>query len=140
MAKKKQYARKCYAKGIKIKVPDHPLVEATQKFLAQGVKYDEGKERWDLLPWKEIKQVVVVLTYGARKYEANNWKTIKDWRSRLSAATMRHFVAWSTGERLDPETKQHHLAHCICCLLFLMWHDRTGACCVTSTINQAEVI
>jgi hypothetical protein len=33
-----------------------------------GVKHDKGKPQWDLLPWKEMEDVVKVLTFGASKY------------------------------------------------------------------------
>jgi len=33
---------------------------------------------------------------------------------------MRHIVAWWLGERDDPESGFHHLAHAMCCLIFLV--------------------
>lgn len=89
-----------------------------------GVKFDQKKDRWDLLPISEIRKVVKVLTYGADKYpEADNWKRVPDHRNRYFAAAMRHITAWYDGEALDPDTGYSHLAHAICCLLFLMWKE-----------------
>jgi len=34
-----------------------------------GQKHDKNKPRWSLLPWKEISDIVEVLTAGANKYE-----------------------------------------------------------------------
>jgi hypothetical protein len=87
-----------------------------------GRKFDGDKLRYDLLPWREIEQVVKVLTIGARKYDDNNWQKVRPV-SRYVGAAFRHFTAWLQGEKLDPETGVNHLAHAICCLLFLFWHD-----------------
>ena len=89
-----------------------------------GMKFDGvGKRLWDLLPWPEIGQIVDVLTYGAKKYEKNNWQNVADSRSRYFAAMMRHMTAWFAGERIDPESGYSHLSHAGCCLLFIMWGD-----------------
>lgn len=82
-------------------------------------KYDAGKARWDLLPLRSLSAVVDVLTYGAAKYEPENWRTVPDARARYTAAAMRHLVAWQLGEASDPESGLPHLAHASCCLLFL---------------------
>lgn len=86
----------------------------------EGVKYDSEKPRWDLLPIEPIEQVVGVLTYGAKKYDDENWRKVANQRSRYYAAALRHIVAWWKGEKLDPESGYHHLAHAMCCLIFLM--------------------
>lgn len=86
----------------------------------EGIKHDTEKARWDLLPIDPIEQVVGVLTYGARKYDDFNWAKVKPLKPRYYAAALRHIVAWWKGETLDPESGYHHLAHAICCLIFLM--------------------
>lgn len=88
-----------------------------------GRKYDGNKPRWDLLPWAEIKEVVEVLTFGSEKYEDSNWQHVFP-RSRYVGAAMRHFTDWLVGEKIDLDSGKSHLAHCICCLLFLMWADK----------------
>ena len=93
----------------------------------QGIKYDQDKDRWDLVPWAEFKEVVKVLTYGAKKYKDDNWQNIEDPKKRYLAACQRHITAWIIGEKLDQESTFHHLAHAICCLLFLMWFDSKEA-------------
>lgn len=87
-----------------------------------GRKFDGDKLRWDLLPIREVEQVVEILTIGARKYEDNNWQNVRPI-SRYIGAAFRHFTAWIKGDKLDGETGCNHLAHAICCLLFLLWHD-----------------
>lgn len=88
-----------------------------------GVKYDNGKPQWSLLPFKALTQVVEVLTYGAKKYAPDNWKKVPDARRRYIDAGFRHFTAYVSGETQDPETGKHHLAHAICCLLYLVAFD-----------------
>jgi hypothetical protein len=90
--------------------------------MAEGVKYDQGKLRWSLLPLREVEQVVAVLEHGSRKYSDNNWKHVRP-KARYFDAALRHFMARLNGEILDPETGLPHLAHAVCCILFLMWHD-----------------
>lgn len=89
-------------------------------------KHDQGKRLWNLLPFGSIGRVVDVLTFGANKYNPNNWQTVPDARNRYFAATMRHIDAWWSGEQTDPESGLHHLAHGACCLLFLIWFDDRG--------------
>ncbi len=89
----------------------------------KGLKYDQGKDRWDLLPFGTVKQIVKVLTFGAKKYEDNSWQEVDGGRKRYYAAAMRHMDAWWGGEKSDPESGLHHLSHAACCMLFLIWLD-----------------
>ena len=86
----------------------------------EGIKYDGDKPRWELLPIYPVEETVKVLTYGAKKYDDDNWRKVKPLRQRYYAAALRHIFAWWKGEKLDPESGLHHLAHAICCLIFLM--------------------
>lgn len=99
------------------------IIEDLQK-RSEGRKDDQGKDRWDLLPWKEMEDVVKVITKGAEKYAENNWKLVDKAPARYFAATMRHLSSWKTGNRLDPETGISHLAHAVCDILFLMYFDK----------------
>ena len=92
--------------------------------LKAGLKYDEGKANWDLMPFDELTDVVSVLTHGADKYGAHNWQLVKDAESRYFAAAMRHLVAWKAGEYADKESELPHLAHAICNLIFLHWGSK----------------
>lgn len=86
-----------------------------------GRKFDGGKPRWSLLPWKQVGHIVDVLTFGAKKYDDDNWQGLSNGRDRYFSAMMRHLTAWKDGEVLDSESKLPHLAHAGCCLVFLMW-------------------
>lgn len=91
-----------------------------------GSKYDVGKRRFSLLPLESVNEVVDVLEIGAQKYAVDNWKHVPEARQRYYDAALRHIFAWFNGEKLDPETGKHHLAHGICCLTFLLWMDLKG--------------
>ena len=86
---------------------------------AVGLKYDEGKLRYDLLPPDAVKAIVRVLTFGSTKYAPRNWEK-GIYQSRLMAASRRHEAAWEMGEDFDPETGIHHLAHKACCDIMML--------------------
>jgi len=88
-----------------------------------GRKADKGKPRWSLLPRGAVMRVIDVLEFGAMKYAPDNWKRVPDARTRYYDALHRHVEAWWGGERTDPDSGLHHLAHAACCVLFLLWFD-----------------
>ena len=85
---------------------------------SEGVKYDSKKPKMNLLPPKAIVEISKVLTFGAAKYDAENWRKLDDLQNRYTAGALRHIFAHMDGEKLDPETNLSHLAHAMCCLLF----------------------
>ena len=89
----------------------------------QGKKLDQNKPRMSLLPKGALSAVIRVLEFGATKYQADNWKHVPDAKTRYYDAMQRHIDAWWQGEQKDPETGEHHLAHAICCGMFLWWFD-----------------
>ncbi|MBS1170601.1 MAG: hypothetical protein H6R01_1519 [Burkholderiaceae bacterium] len=94
--------------------------------MSAGQKFDSGKRRWSLLPAGSVEEAVDVLEIGAAKYSEDNWQRVPNPRTRYYNALMRHINAWWTGEQKDPETGKHHLAHAICCAMFLIWFDING--------------
>lgn len=90
-----------------------------------GNKDDLDKLRWDLLPMDVIEDVVKVLTYGAKKYSDDNWKLIDNPINRYYSAMMRHLIDWKVyNEQNDKESGLPHLAHALCCLVFINWFSR----------------
>ena len=87
----------------------------------KGVKYDGEKPKWSLIPKGVLAQVVEVLTYGSKKYTPDNWMYVE--KSRYYDALLRHVDAFHNGEKVDPESGKHHLAHALCCLMYMLWHD-----------------
>jgi len=102
---------------------DYPVID-------EGVKHDSNKPRWGLLPFRELETVVDVLTFGSTKYADDNWKFVDDAENRYFEAMMRHVAQYRTARelgvdnlKLDDETGKNHLAHAICCALFMLWFD-----------------
>lgn len=89
-----------------------------------GIKHDEQKTKWSLIPWDVMEEVVAVMQHGAEKYGLDNWKHV-DPPMRYWDAAMRHMIAFRQGEKLD-ESTLHHLAHAITSLIFLLWHDNAN--------------
>jgi len=83
-----------------------------------GVKYDGEKPKMHLLPPKATLEVAKVLTFGANKYDEENWRKLDNLQSRYTSGALRHIFAHIDNETLDPESGLSHLAHAICCLLF----------------------
>lgn len=93
--------------------------------LTEGVKHDEGKLTYHLLPPELLEQTALVLEFGAKKYAERNWEKGMSWHRPFSAL-MRHMWAWWRGEVADPETGYSHLAHAACCLAFLISYEQRG--------------
>ncbi len=85
---------------------------------ATGKKYDSEKPRMDLLDPSALDGLASVLTFGARKYDAHNWRGGISY-SRLIAAMLRHIFAVLRGEDIDPESNLPHIDHVGCCWMFL---------------------
>lgn len=98
-------------------------VKESQTANAGGRKFDGGKLQYGLIPPLALAEMVKVLTFGAEKYEPDNWKRVPDSKRRYFDAMERHIWAYKGGEVIDPESGIHHLAHAMCCLSFLYEHD-----------------
>ena len=92
----------------------------------EGRKLDAGKLQYGLLPVEALKDTVDVLTFGAAKYAPNNWKYVEDAQTRYFDAAQRHLWAYKAGEVNDPESGKPHLAHAICCLMFILDLDKAN--------------
>lgn len=90
-----------------------------------GMKYDGQKIQPTLLfksmPYA-VKRVIEVLCIGAKKYNADNWKKVEN--ERYHDALLRHALAYFSGEKYDEETGKEHLAHLVCCALFLIEKEK----------------
>ena len=114
--------------------------------LQTGIKHDGGKVRMDLLSPFALEEIARVMTVGATKYGDNNWRGGLLW-SRVFSALMRHAWAYWRGENFDPETGLNHLAHCGCCIMFLLEYskshpeldDRYGASNETNAKHRANL-
>lgn len=84
----------------------------------EGLKFDDDKLAWHLLPIEGVEGMLKVMQFGEKKYGAYNWTLGMDWH-RLFSAVMRHLWAWFRKEELDPESGLPHLYHACCCILML---------------------
>lgn len=104
----------------------------------EGIKFDQDKPDWSLLPLYSLEEVVKVLDHGAKKYGRDNWRYLGAASNRYFAAAMRHLAAWQGGELKDPETGYSHLAHATCNLIFLLWWEPNAAAVLEELLNEAE--
>jgi hypothetical protein len=86
-----------------------------------GRKDDSDKIRMDLLDPLALEGLSAVLTFGAKKYAAHNWRGGISY-SRLLAALLRHTFAIMRCEDIDPESGLPHIDHVGCCWMFLSAH------------------
>lgn len=91
--------------------------------LKEGTKKDDGKPRWELVPYDAVRGVVEILTFGAKKYDARNWERGIAY-GRVFGAVQRHLTAWWSGEDLDPESGRSHLDHAMCEIMFLSAYEK----------------
>jgi len=104
------------------------------------LKFDDVKPRLELVPWEPIEQVALVMTYGALKYTAENWKTSDgdpEIEKRFWGALLRHISDIKQGEKFDSDTGLHHLAHIACNAFFLIWFKRKE---LTTLKNNPELM
>jgi len=88
-----------------------------------GTKYDSGKPRTSLLSSIALIELAKVMTYGEKKYDANNWR--KGFKhSRIMDAALRHLLAYNSGEKTDPETGLSHAAHAMANLMMLVEFEK----------------
>lgn len=97
----------------------------------KGAKSDNGKIDWTYVFdfTDAIEEIILILMFGAKKYERGNWQHVEDARRRYTAAIFRHVARWYAGERNDDGpggSGRHHLAAAGCCMLFLLAMDLRG--------------
>lgn len=88
--------------------------------MSGGDKFDTGKPRLGLIDTIFLWGLARVLTFGAQKYAAHNWRKGIEC-DRLYDALQRHLTAWNAGEDIDAESGLNHLDHAACELMFLRW-------------------
>lgn len=96
-----------------------PLADSPLKHEKDG----KGKRRWSLLPLEVMREILAVWEHGAGKYGDENWKKCTNW-DRYYNAMMRHIEDWRCGEKLDKDSKLHHLAHIIVNAWILLWSEK----------------
>jgi len=85
-------------------------VQESQLGKETAARFDSGKPRYDLIPPYALHEIVLVYTYGCHKYDPDNWWKGMKWR-KVIGPMLRHIYKWLRGEKYDPESGLHHLAH-----------------------------
>lgn len=88
-----------------------------------GLRFNDSKDRWDLLPWDALEVLVKIYTKGAVKYAPRNWERGMSW-SKMVSSMMRHFVRRVVyREVIDPETGEPHFGHMAWNAIGLLTYD-----------------
>ena len=85
-----------------------------------GLHKDEGKTRWDLMPWECLDEIAQVFTFGCTKYAERNWEN-GIHTGRLIGSAFRHIYEWLMGRDTDKESGIHHLAHAAWNIMAIRW-------------------
>lgn len=90
---------------------------------ASGFNRDtnEGKPRFDLIPYELLTRVAELYTRGAVKYDENNWRKAETEQeiNRFKESAWRHFIAWSAGQE-----DEDHLSGTVFNLFSHDWHTK----------------
>jgi hypothetical protein len=89
------------------------------------IKHDTGKPMMSLIEPSFIRGLADVLTFGANKYEKNNWKLADstEGQDRIKDAMLRHIYKYLDGQEFDDETGFSHLYHAAFGLMALSYFD-----------------
>ena len=92
----------------------------------KDMKFDRDKCRLDLIDPAFTEGVGNVLTFGAKKYEAESWKALDNGLRRYLTAAERHILAIKKGEICDPESGLPHAYHAATDLMMVQWFIDNG--------------
>jgi hypothetical protein len=112
--------------SVEMSFPPAPRLPELPVPKSQGVKFDDSKPRFHLLPDDALSAIQLVLDYGEQKYAARNWELGMEWLRPWNAC-LRHLWAWLRREPCDPESGMSHLWHAGCCILFLIAFEMRNA-------------
>lgn len=84
--------------------------EGQEGKVKEGLRFNSGKLRYDLLEPFAVENLAKVFTFGANKYAPRNWEKGMKWSSVL-ASLKRHIAEFEKGEDFDNETGLYHMAH-----------------------------
>lgn len=87
---------------------------------SEGIKHDQNKHRWGLVPWSAMRQVLAVLEHGAKKYGDYNWQKVEPFEARYREALGRHCIDFLEGKTTDEDSGLPVLAMIATNALFLL--------------------
>lgn len=98
--------------------------EHLRNTLEGGMKYDNGKPRFELLPFDVLEAVARIFTQGAKKYSDRNWERGLEY-GRCYGAALRHLTDFWNAKLNQSDAINHDdgnessLDHAITELMFL---------------------
>jgi len=102
--------------------PSYPVTLGINPKDAAGA----SKPQLGLIPAEAMTSVARVMELGARKYGPYNWRSNKILSMVYANAALRHLFAWISGETIDSESGEPHLAHVAACMLIVLDAMATG--------------
>lgn len=104
--------------------------KTTEPSIGKAVKYDDGKDMYQLIPPYALEQAAKAFTFGYHKYEkeaggGTNWKKGMSW-SKLMGALERHYQAFKSGEDFASDSGIYHLGHLMACAMMLTDYYRSN--------------
>ena len=92
--------------------------------MSEGIKYDKGKIRYNLIPVSPLRELGRTYTFGANKYAANNWQKLDNFEDRYLSALVRHLEARRSGQIINKEDGNlFHMAQVAFCAFAILWMD-----------------
>lgn len=91
-----------------VTLPKREEKESSDKNIGKGIKSDQGKPPLAYIPKAALYAEAEAFAFGAKKYDAWNYKNGLAVTRTLSAA-LRHITQFLSGEDLDSESGVHHL-------------------------------
>lgn len=85
----------------------------------------DGKVPLEYLRMDGISEMCEVFAFGANKYGKDNY-LLGHHVDQLTAAALRHILAYQAGQELDPETGKSHVAHAQATLSMLQTQKTLG--------------
>jgi hypothetical protein len=85
----------------------------------------DGKVPLEYLRMDGISEMCEVFAFGANKYGKDNY-LLGHHVDQLTAAALRHILAYQAGQELDPETGKSHIAHAQATLAMLQTQKALG--------------
>lgn len=78
----------------------------------EGLRFNKGKRRYDLIPVDALAALADLFTIGANKYAERNWEKGMAYSS-VAASLDRHWNDFKAGIDRDPETGCLHITHVV---------------------------
>ena len=83
----------CYQEGLYRWKNSREEQQQKENVQMEGVKYDNKKPDYSLIPPNALESIAKVMTHGAQKYDRDNWKKLDSPVARYFAAAQRHLWA-----------------------------------------------